>query len=182
MLYQYQPKGSERVYEIETDQIPAGALHALLVRSIRHALQNEASSPNPIGEETAEEREANLHVWRTNWIEKVYADQLGVREGGPRKDPIESEAWDLAEKDLKVQIRKLTGKTLPSKASDMVVFAGGETIERKELLGRFFATNQAKYMDQARRNNARRERDAANGPKEATSVADFLSSPVPATK
>ncbi len=122
-------------------------------------------------------REANremVDAWtseaRAGIIQKIMNGTLGIREGGPRKDPVEVEVAALGLNELvQSKVLKRSGKN-----DDVITFPNGATMARGELLKRYVAKHGDRLTPEAAkivraRQNAEKKAEAPS----VTSLEDL---------
>lgn len=107
---------------VDTDRIAPATRDALVHRALAHIMQNECAAAHPKADDGSHEVARN--EWRMNKVAQLYNGTLGVRIGGPRKDPVEAKLADLIAKSIKARLTNAGVKLVrPKKGEDFEAYA-----------------------------------------------------------
>jgi hypothetical protein len=153
---------------IDSSTLPEVSVKALLQRGLAHYLGNEQASkvagkfPAPTNGEApaSDEAKAQFKAECVAAAVKALAEgTVGTRVGGPRGTAEDTIVRQLAEKEVR-DILKHNKLTMPT-GDKVVEFANGTKLTRQELIDRRIANHGERLRQEAKKEMARREREAA---------------------
>ena len=179
-------------HKVAIDAIPVNVLHAMAQTTFSHKLGNEVDSKvtarirgkEYLGSDATKDavtawREANksqVDTWsdtfRTETCNAIVNGTLGLRVGGPRKDPVDTKFNDLVLKSIHATIKHLPSvlKAFKKGASDAVIdFGGGMTRVKSDMIAARVATHgdtlrkEAEKMVREEARLAKRAEDSSEG-------------------
>ena len=131
----------------------------LAQRGYNHIMGNECHSACPKDGEEADWTKARIE-WRVAKVKQILDGTLGMREGGPRKDPVEAKFDALVVAFVKAQL-KAHGHKFPKTDDEVIDFGNGQTRTRPQMIARAKETQGEKLMAEARRQVAAESRMTA---------------------
>lgn len=131
MLVSYTDRITGKIYNVNVHE---NLVPVYVRRTVAHILGNEVKSAIPTNGEDENHAQA-VDEWRLKKIAKIESGEALVREGGPRRDPLEVEMEAEAIRRLKAAA-KAQGQKLPTKMDGEYQFANGMTLTLREMVDR----------------------------------------------
>jgi hypothetical protein len=160
-------------HTVDTDAIPDAIKIVLMQRTFSHKMGNEVSAavvsrcrtamgnPDATKDAIAEWRTAHaseVEAWeselRSSIVQSILDGTLGVREVGPRKDPVEAKFESLVTAYVR-SVLKSGGKKLPKDDETIIDLGNGVTRTRSQML----ANARASQGDRLRKEAEKMVRD-----------------------
>lgn len=172
-------------FKVEVDAIPDAIKVALMQRTFAHKMGNEVSAavvarvrtalsnPDATKQAIDDWRKANaaqVSAWegelRSSIVQSILDGTMGIRETGPRKDPVEAKFETLVAAYVR-SVLKSGGKKLPKDDETIIDLGNGVTRTRSQMLtnarvsqGERLRKEAEKLVREEQRLAERAERDA----------------------
>ena len=172
-------------FSVETDAIPDAIKTALMQRTFAHKMGNEVSAAVVSRVRTAignpDATKDAVEVWRTanaaqvtTWerelragiVKSILDGTMGVREGGPRKDPVDTK-FDMLVLQYVRSVLKAGGKKLPKDDETILDLGNGVTRTRSQMIANAKASQGDRLRREAEKMVREEQRLADRAEKEA---------------
>lgn len=172
-------------FSVETDAIPDAIKTALMQRTFAHKMGNEVSAavvsrvrtalgtPDATKDAVEAWRAANapqVTAWerelRAGIVQSILDGTMGVREGGPRKDPVETK-FDMLVLQYVRSVLKAGNKKLPKDDETILDLGNGVTRTRSQMIANAKASQGDRLRREAEKMVREEQRLAERAEKEA---------------